>query len=88
MTDHETIARCVRFVGVRLADMIRREERQSRKALGKQIRAFELLAAACLAEAARTKSSVPAGPGLPEPRTRPDARTDPALRGAWEPPDR
>lgn len=86
MTDHDSIARCLAFIGERLATVARRHAREPGHSEG-QLRALELLAAACVAEAARAAAEAPppvrpepVGPLLPAP--------DPGLRGAWAPPER
>lgn len=84
--DARPVTRCVGFVGARLAEAIRRHERRPSNALARRIRSLELLTAACLAEAVRSEAVVPRHEI--ELRSPPGGRTDPALRGAWERPDR
>jgi hypothetical protein len=92
------LQRCLAFITGRLARAARDAEMRPTKAHQARLRSLELLAAACVAEAARVadQSRPPIRPRLepeasePVPVPRPvmpsDELTDPGLRGVWTPP--
>jgi hypothetical protein len=73
-------------VGERLVAITRRSEREPGRS-GAQLRALELLAAACVAEAARTAAEAPRFDRQAPPQSLLPA-PDPGFRGAWVPPER
>jgi hypothetical protein len=93
------LQRCLVFITGRLAKASRDAELRPSKAHQARLRSLELLAAACVAEAARiTDQGRPAvrprldpEPPAPRPSMPPaampsDEVTDPGLRGVWTPP--
>jgi hypothetical protein len=88
--------RCLAFITGRLAKAARDAEMRPTKQHQARLRSLELLAAACVAEAARiadqgrpaVRPRLEPEPPPPRPPVPPpsDELTDPGLRGVWTPP--
>jgi hypothetical protein len=87
------LIRCLAFITGRLASAAREAEMRPSKVRQQRVRSLELLAAACVAEAARVADEGrPAPPPRLDPPIEPPAPepseelTEPGLRGVWTPP--
>jgi hypothetical protein len=81
------LIRCLAFITGRLAKASRDAQINPTKVHQQRVRSLEMLAAACVSEAARLAVRGPAAPRLdPEPPPFAPAEEMPEPRGVWTPP--